>query len=147
MDTPISPEPPKLIRRIIDPLQNFINMQVASGIILLASLVIALVWANSPWAASYDHLWHTPITLRIGAYELSNTLHFWINDGLMTIFFFIVGLEIKREILTGELGSPRKAALPIFAALGGMIVPGLIYHFFNQGTASASGWGIPMATD
>lgn len=147
MEIPVSPGPHKLVRRIIDPLQQFINMQVSSGIILLLSLVVALVWANSPWAASYDHLWHTPIGFSIGPYELTNTLHFWINDGLMTIFFFVVGLEIKREILTGELASPRQAALPIVAALGGMVVPGLIYTFFNAGTESASGWGIPMATD
>ncbi|RYD81775.1 MAG: Na+/H+ antiporter NhaA [Sphingobacteriales bacterium] len=143
----ISPPPPKLIRRIIYPLQNFINLQVSSGIILLASLIIALIWANSPWAESYHHLWETKIGFTFGGHTLENSLHFWINDGLMTIFFFVVGLEIKREILIGELASPRKAALPIMAALGGMIAPGIIYTFFNVGTESASGWGIPMATD
>ncbi len=147
MEIPISPAPHKLVRRILDPLQRFINMQIASGIVLLTSLVIALVWANSAWAEGYEHLWHTPIGLQIGPYDITRSLHFWINDGLMTIFFFVVGLEIKREILTGELASIRKASLPIFAAIGGMIVPGLIYYVFNAGKESAAGWGIPMATD
>jgi NhaA family Na+:H+ antiporter len=147
MKDTISRPQPKFVRVLIDPLVNFINMQISSGIVLLCSLIIALVWANSPWAESYHHLWEMPITFAIGPYSLSNTLHFWINDGLMTIFFFVVGLEIKREIMTGELASPRKAALPILAALGGMIVPGLIYAIFNYDQPSSSGWGIPMATD
>ena len=107
----------------------------------------ALVWANSPWAGSYFHLWHANLTFGFVGGLLSKPLHFWINDGLMALFFLLVGLEIKRETLVGELASFRKAALPIAAALGGMIVPAVLYFLFNHGRPGASGWGIPMATD
>ncbi len=114
---------------------------------MLLCTAVALAWANSPWAESYWHLWETEIIIRLGALEISHPLHFWINDGLMAIFFLLVGAEIKREFLVGELSSPKKAALPIFAALGGMVVPAAIYAWFNRGLPSLRGWGIPMATD
>ncbi|HEX2077719.1 MAG TPA: Na+/H+ antiporter NhaA, partial [Longimicrobium sp.] len=106
-----------------------------------------IAWANSPWAAGYHHLWETELTLRLGADQLSYPLHHWINDGLMAVFFFLVGLEIKREALIGELASLRRAALPAAAALGGMVVPALLYAVLNAGGEGAAGWGIPMATD
>ena len=135
------------IDTIIRPFQEFAHTAASGGVLLLAFTVVALIWANSPWSHSYHELWHTPVTAGFGGHVLSKPLELWINDGLMAIFFFVVGLEIKREILTGELSSPRQAALPIAAALGGMIVPALLYFAFNAGTPEVSGWGIPMATD
>ena len=108
----------------------------------------ALLWANSPWAASYFSLWHTKLTVGFaGQGNALEELHFWINDGLMALFFLLVGLEIKRETLVGELASLRKAALPLVGALGGMLVPAGCYFFFNRTGPGAAGWGIPMATD
>jgi len=118
-----------------------------SGVVLLICTAIALAWANSPWGESYFHLWEMRISLGPAADPLTLSLHHWINDGLMVVFFLLVGLEIKRELLVGELASIRQAALPIMAALGGMIVPALIYTAFNVGTEAIRGWGIPMATD
>ncbi len=135
------------IEKLTFPIQEFLHKQASGGILLILCTIIALVWANSPLAESYYHLWHTYISLDIGGLGLKYSLHHWINDGLMVIFFFVVGLEIKRELLVGELSSVKKAALPISAALGGMIFPALIYIIFNFGTEGASGWGIPMATD
>ena len=135
------------IEKLTFPIQEFLHKQASGGILLILCTIIALVWANSPLAESYYHLWHTYISLDIGGLGLKYSLHHWINDGLMVIFFFVVGLEIKRELLVGELSSIKKAALPISAALGGMIFPALIYIIFNFGTEGASGWGIPMATD
>lgn len=139
---------PRPIDKLIRPFKRFTEIEGASGIILLIMTVIALAWANSPWSAGYEHFWHTKITLSIGPYSLTNSLVHWIDDGLMGIFFFAVGLEIKREVLVGELASLKKAALPLMAALGGMVLPALIYVAVN-GTegAEARGWGIPMATD
>jgi Na+:H+ antiporter, NhaA family len=114
---------------------------------LIGCTTVALIWANSPWAGSYFHLWHTDLPFGFADARLSQPLHFWINDGLMALFFLLVGLEIKRETLVGELASFQKAALPIAAALGGMIVPAALYVLFNHGGPGASGWGIPMATD
>jgi NhaA family Na+:H+ antiporter len=108
---------------------------------------VALAWANSPWAASYEHLWETNLTLGFGGWVAHTTLHHLINDGLMAVFFFLVGLEIKREMLAGELASVRQASLPIAAAAGGMIVPALLYASLNAGGAGERGWGVPMATD
>jgi NhaA family Na+:H+ antiporter len=135
------------IDTIIRPFQEFAHTAASGGVLLLAFTVVALIWANSPWSHSYHELWHTPVTAGFGGYVLSKPLELWINDGLMAVFFFVVGLEIKREVLTGELSSPRQAALPIAAAIGGMIVPALLFLAFNAGSAEASGWGIPMATD
>jgi len=117
------------------------------GILLLLATICALIWANSPYASSYYDLWNIYIVFGIGDFRLSDTLGHWINDGLMVIFFFVIGLEIKREFLVGELSTAQKATLPIVAALGGMVIPALIYIVFNVGGMGANGWGIPMATD
>lgn len=127
--------------------QRFLALEVSGGIVLLVAAILALVLANSPLAEGYARLWETPIGIHVGSWELTEPLIGWIDDGLMALFFFVVGLEIKREVLVGELSSPRKAALPIVAAIGGMAVPALIYFAFNAGGPGASGWGIPMATD
>jgi NhaA family Na+:H+ antiporter len=141
-----SAAPPPIVR-IIKPFQTFAANEASGGIVLLLSTAAALIWANSPWSASYTAFWHTNITISLGAKALSHDLHFWVNDLLMVIFFFFVGLEIKREVLVGELASPRQAALPIIAAFGGVVVPAIIYSVLNAGTAGARGWGVPMATD
>lgn len=135
------------IEKFLRPFQAFLHAEASGGILLLICTVIALVWANSPFAENYFHLWHTYISINISDFSLSYSLHHWINDGLMAIFFFVVGLEIKREFLVGELSSARKAALPIAGALGGMIFPAILYTIFNSGSEGSSGWGIPMATD
>ena len=127
--------------------QEFLSINASGGIVLMLATLIALVWANSPWLESYFHLWETSFSLSLGNALLSEHLLEWVNDGLMVIFFFVVGLEIKREVTAGELASPRLAALPIAAAVGGMLVPALIYAALNFGGPGASGWGIPMATD
>ncbi len=134
-------------RLVLRPLQAFLQTEQAGGILLLAAAVIALVWANSPWRASYDAVWHTQLTIGIGNWSLAEDLQHWVNDALMALFFLVVGLEIKRELLTGELREPRVAALPAIAALGGMAVPALLYLAINSGGEAARGWGIPMATD
>ena len=138
-------EPP--IQRILIPFQNFFSTQASGGIVLFIAAVIAIVWANSPWGHSYVELWDQHF--RIGALEfnIDKPIELWINDGLMAIFFFVVGLEIKRELIIGELSSLKQASLPIIAAIGGMLVPALIFVAFNAGSDSISGWGIPMATD
>jgi Na+:H+ antiporter, NhaA family len=133
--------------QILRPTQRFFRKQVASSVLLLAATVFALIWANSNIAETYHSFWHTKISLDFGELHISKSLVHWINDGLMALFFFTVGLEIKRELLVGELASPKKALLPVIAALGGMLVPGLIYIAFNLGSSSLDGWGIPMATD
>lgn len=136
------------IERITAPLVAFARFPLGGAILLIAATVVALVWANSPWAAAYHSLFETPVKLVVeGLFEIDMHLSHWINDALMGIFFFVVGLEIKREALEGELSSLRKAALPIAAAIGGMVVPALAYAVFNYGHPGAHGWGIPMATD
>lgn len=134
-------------RVLLLPLEMFLHIQAASGIVLLIAAVVALAWANSPWHASYEHLWHTPLTFGIGSFVWKQPLHFFINDGLMVVFFFVVGLEIRREISCGELSEPRRAALPAAAALGGMLIPAGIYLLLNAGSPAKEGWGVPMATD
>ena len=134
-------------QRFKTPLDEFIHYDAASGILLIGCAVLALILANTSLAAPYDQIRQTVITLQLGTFTLSHTLHHWVNDGLMALFFFLVGLEIKREILVGELASLRQALLPIGAALGGMIVPALIYATINTKGSGASGWAIPMATD
>jgi Na+:H+ antiporter, NhaA family len=127
-------------------LERFVQSETAGSVLLFGATVIALVWANSPWSASYFALWKLP--LQIGRRPLlSMDLHHWIDDGLMVLFFLVVGLEIKREIAKGELSSFRQAALPIMAALGGMIIPAILYFMLNRTGSGARGWGIPMATD
>ena len=135
------------MERLVRPFQEFAKLDPSGGILLIGCTVAALISANSPWAGSYFHLWHANLTFGFAGKFLSEPLHFWINDGLMALFFLLVGLEIKREIFIGELASFRKAALPIAAALGGMIVPAGLYVLFNHSGPGASGWGIPMATD
>jgi Na+:H+ antiporter, NhaA family len=134
-------------RLLVRPFQRFVALESASGILLLAAAVAALVWASSPWAESYFALWRTTGTAGLGGLEVQKPLLLWINDGLMAVFFFVVGLEIKREVLLGELAAPKKAALSVAAAFGGMIVPAAIYFALNRGGPGAAGWGIPMATD
>ena len=133
--------------KILTPFEEFVHRQTTSGMLLLGTAVLALILANSALAAAYEHLLHVPIGIQIGDWTLEKTLHHWINDGLMALFFFVVGLELKREILVGELADPRAAALPIVAAIGGMLVPALIFYALNPEGAAARGWGIPMATD
>ena len=137
----------KPIAQIMRPVQRFMHEEASSGIVLLAAAVVALVWANSPWHHVYDELLETHVIMGFGSWALDETIHHWIDDGLMAVFFFVVGLEIKRAIVVGELRSVGRAALPVFAALGGMIVPALIYFAFNAGGVGDRGWGIPMATD
>ncbi len=127
--------------------QEFTRLQASGGIALVLFALLALIWANTPWANVYFHFWETELAIRLGQLTLSEHLLEWVNDGLMAIFFFVVGLEIKREITVGELNSVRKATLPIAGALGGIIVPAAIYLLFNAGGPGARGWGIPMATD
>lgn len=136
-----------LIERVLGPFQRFFSTSAASGLVLLATTVIAVAWANSPWAAAYHHLWETPVTIGAPAFGLTLSLHGWVNDALMAVFFFLVGLEIKREVLVGELASRRTAALPVAAALGGMLLPAALYALVNRGGPGAAGWGVPMATD
>jgi len=136
-----------LIERLLAPFQRFARTASAGGVVLLAATTLALAWANSPWAHSYHALWATALTLAIGDWTISGTMHQLINDGLMAVFFFLVGLEIKREILAGELASVRSAALPMVAAVGGMVVPAFLYSLFGRGGPAAAGWGVPMATD
>ncbi len=132
---------------IVNPVNHFISKSTTSGMVLFVAAVVAIFFANSPWAEAYHSIWKHQIGFSFGDFELKMSLHHWINDGLMAIFFFVVGLELKRELSNGELASPKKAALPIIAAIGGMLFPALIYIFFNGGTGAAHGWGIPMATD
>ncbi|GIV98128.1 MAG: Na(+)/H(+) antiporter NhaA [Herpetosiphonaceae bacterium] len=135
------------IKYMVRRFNEFVELEAAGGVLLLASTVVALLWANSPWVSSYVNLWQTTMTLQVGAFEISKPLLLWINDGLMAIFFFVVGLEIKREVLIGELATPRQAVLPIAGAIGGMLVPAALYMLINLGGPGATGWAIPMATD
>jgi len=138
---------PRQLHPAVATFQQFMLTSISSSKLLLLATIVALIWANSPWAAQYFGLWNTELGISIGSFELQEDLAHWVNDGLMVIFFLVVGLEIKREVLIGELRSPRRAALPIAGALGGMIVPAIIYTLFNMGHPGAHGWGIPMATD
>jgi len=135
-----------LARRVARPVARFLRIEAAGGLLMLVGAVAALVWFNVA-AASYESFWHTEVAIGVGTFHLELTLHDWVNDALMALFFFVVGMEIKREMVSGELRDPRAASLPIIAAMGGMIVPALIYAAFNIGGDGASGWGIPMATD
>src|SRR5512137_75858 len=128
-------------------LQQFIRTEAASGVLLLVAAVAAIVLANSPWKDAYAHATHFPFRLGADSWRVDTTLLHVVNDGLMAVFFLVVGLEIKREFLTGELSGKGAALLPVAAACGGAAVPALIYAAFNAGTPAAHGWGIPMATD
>lgn len=136
-----------LIGPVMEPFRAFIHTESAAGILLLASTVLALLWANSPWQDLYTAFRRLPITLGVDGFVLTEPLVLWVNDGLMAMFFFVIGLEIKREVLVGELSSWRQAVLPLSAAVGGSVLPALLYAWFNAGTDGAKGWGIPMATD
>jgi len=137
----------KAFNRIATPFESFLHSQTTTGLVLMLMTIFALILANSPLVDTYNHFFHTNIDFNVGEWKLSHTLHHWINDGLMAIFFFMIGLEIKREILIGELSSLKVAILPILSAIGGMIMPALIYTYINYNQAGAAGWGIPMATD
>ncbi len=134
-------------KKFSTPFQKFVQIENLSGILLLFATIIALLWANSPFSASYQSIWQYKIGFTTDFFELNKPLILWINDGFMAIFFFLIGLEIKREFLIGELNSLKKVSFPIMGALGGMLVPVLLFFVFNQNPATAKGWGIPMATD
>lgn len=131
----------------LSPFQSFVHKESIGGIILIAAALVAFLWANSSWSSAYFALLDIPFGIQAGSWVLKKPLLLWINDGLMAIFFLMVGLEIKRELLVGELSSPREAALPMIAAVGGMVVPALIFASLNWGSEGIPGWGIPMATD
>lgn len=133
--------------RILTPFDEFIHRQTTSGMLLMGTAILALILANSFYAEAYMHLIHTPMSIHIGSWSLAMSLHHLVNDGLMAMFFFVVSMELKREILVGELADLRQAALPIIAAIGGMVMPALIYLAFNHAGDAIRGWGVPMATD
>lgn len=142
-----SPRVMRVARVLVRPLERFLRIQSASSVVLLAAAAVALGWANSPWAGSYHALWQTELHLGVGAWSASTSLHFVVNDVLMAVLFFVVGLEIRRELHAGELSDLRRASLPIIAAIGGMLVPALCYLAISPGGDAARGWGVPMATD
>src|SRR5215475_1312766 len=135
------------LRDSLKPFQRFVQTEAAGGVLLLVCAGVAIALVNSPWADAYEHLWTPPIEIRIANRVINLTVRQWINDGLMAVFFLMVGLEIKREMLAGELAAPQQAALPIAGAIGGMLVPAALYLIVNPGGLPARGWGVPMATD
>ncbi|WP_299525634.1 Na+/H+ antiporter NhaA, partial [uncultured Lutibacter sp.] len=137
------------MKRISNSLKDFIKLETSSSILLFAFSILAIVWANSPFGNTYVELWNHEFTIGFSDtdFHLSKPLILWINDGLMAIFFFVIGLEVKREILVGELTTLRKATLPLFAAVGGMVFPVAFFFILNKGELGIDGWGIPMATD
>lgn len=137
----------RAFNRILTPFEIFIHRETTSGLLLMVAAIIAMWLANSFMADDYHHFIHTKMSLIIGQWQLGMSLHHWVNDGLMALFFFVVGMELKREIMVGELADMRQAALPIIAAIGGMVMPALIYLAVNHGGDAARGWGVPMATD
>ena len=137
----------KAFNKVYTPFEHFLHAQTTTGIVLMSMTIIALILANTPMTEAYVHFFHTQIQIGVGSWSLSHSIHHWINDGLMAIFFFIVGLEIKREILVGELSVFKVAILPILSAIGGMVLPALIYFSINSTGEASNGWGIPMATD
>jgi Na+:H+ antiporter, NhaA family len=141
------PSPRAVVAKVLTPVQDFIQTESASGILLIAAAVVAFAWANSPWAANYFALLEIPVSVGFGAWSLEKPLLLWVNDLLMAVFFFLVGLEIKREVLVGELAGWQRASLPVAGALGGMVVPALIYVALNPSEPAIRGWGVPMATD
>ncbi len=145
MSVRVVPNPP--IRRVLRPIREFGRVQASGGIVLLACSLVAMLWANAPFGNTYEEFWHTKLSVGLGSAAIAWDLRHWINDGLMALFFFVVGLEIKREILVGELADRRRIALPLLAAFGGMAVPALFYALVNLGTPGIVGWGIPMSID
>ncbi|MBD8599934.1 Na+/H+ antiporter NhaA [Pseudomonas sp. W2Oct36] len=144
---PAIPRPQVLTERALAALERFSHIEAVSGIALLLAAIVALIWANSPIAASYEHFWNAELTLGLGPFSVSRSLHFMVNDGLMTVFFLVVGAEIRQEINDGALSSFKLATLPLGAALGGVMVPAFIYTLLNVGTPAANGWAVPTATD
>jgi NhaA family Na+:H+ antiporter len=136
-----------LARSVAQPINRFLDVEASGGVVLVAAAVIALVWANSPWSGSYEDLWHAELSVELAGHGVTEDLRHWVNDGLMTLFFFIIGLEIKQELTNGQLTTVRRAAVPAAGALGGMVIPALLYAAFNAGGPGGAGWGIPMATD
>lgn len=136
-----------LARSVAQPVNRFLRIEASGGVLLALAAVTALVWANSPWSAAYHDLWATPLTIDLGGHAITEDLRHWINDGLMTLFFFVIGLEIKHEMSQGQLTSLRHAMVPAAGALGGMVVPAALYLAVNAGGDGAAGWGVPMATD
>ena len=143
---PPGPRPKRAIAAI-DPVRRFLDTEEGGGFALLAGSVVALIWVNVFGIAGYESFWHTELKIGIGDVAITEDLGHWVNDGLMTLFFFLISLEIKREVVTGDLRHPRRAALPVIAAAGGVVVPILIYLAITAGTSATGGWGIPMATD
>ena len=137
----------KSFKKILDPVEEFVHDEASGGLLLMACAVLAMVMANTGLATIYEGILQTRLTVNLGEYAVSHTVHHWINDGLMALFFFVVGLEIKREVLVGELADFRQAALPIAAAIGGVVVPALLFFILNRSGDAANGWAIPMATD
>jgi NhaA family Na+:H+ antiporter len=137
----------RLARTVARPVHRFLEIEASGGVVLIVAAVVALVWANSPWQQSYTDVFGTVVGLEVGSFELREDVQHWVNDGLMAVFFFVVGLEIKREWVSGELQDRRAAALPAIAAFGGMAVPAAIYAAVNLGGPGGRGWGVPMATD
>ena len=147
-DPPLPEKPHRVVRSaIVQPLQAFLHTEVAGGVFLLLAAMAALAWANSPAHGSYEALWERPLTVSLGPFAIAEDLRAWVNDLLMALFFFVVGLEIKRELVLGDLREVRAAALPLVAAVGGMVAPALLYAVLNQTGPGSPGWGIPMATD
>src|SRR5919106_2139317 len=140
-------EPTAWVRNLAAPIREFIATENASAVVLLAATLAALLWANSPWGSTYDELWSTELSFRLGGAELSLDLRQWVNDGLMALFFFVAGLEVRREFDMGELRERRRVATPVIAAIGGVVAPALIFLAFNAGESTARGWGIVMGTD
>lgn len=147
MTPPLRQRHHRALELILRPLVRFLHIEAAGGIVLLACTALALAYANSPYADAYHAVWHTHLVVGYGDVKLDKPLEWWVNDALMVLFFFVVGLEIKRELVAGELRDPRKAALPAAAALGGMLFPAAIYLALRYGREGERGWGIPMATD
>src|SRR5215207_7148988 len=137
----------RVLARAAQPIVRFLHVEAAGGVLLIVATLVALTWANSPWSGGYASLWSTGIRLEFGSYAFEEDLGHFVNDFLMAIFFFVVGMEIKREMVVGDLRRPRAAALPVFGAVGGMVVPAVIYSVVNAGGSGSKGWGIPMATD
>lgn len=135
------------VRNVAQPLRSYLETESGSAIALLGAALLALVWANGPWGHTYEELWTTELSFRLGDWVVTEDLRHWVNDGLMALFFFVLGLEIKQELVDGQLSSPRAAAVPVLGALGGMILPAAIYLGLNAGGPGAAGWGIPTATD
>lgn len=142
-----SPMARRIRHALVRPLERFLAIEASSGIVLMVAAFVALGWANSAWASSYHDLWETPLWVGVGPHTARASAHFFVNDLLMSVFFLVVGLEIRREMHAGELSDLRRATLPIAAALGGMLVPALIYVVASPGGAASRGWGVPMATD